>query len=227
MFRHLCGVALVLVTMLVGAAASRASDASQVAVTQCPTTYGVHEPPPRLPARVGVSASRSATAGLSAYSNGVLVVLAPHGWNCHALVGADGSASMIVAAASTTHVEQPAITTNFADTPGTAASLACSLFASAARQLPAGVRCPVREPRRERTTAVSPHVVEFTDPPHVRGDGRPSGGSDPSRGLMVFMAASSDFTGYAFSTTCALPAREAAICRTVLGDALTRIPADE
>jgi hypothetical protein len=227
MFRRLCGGSLVLVTMLVAAAGSSASNASEVVVAQCPTTYGIHESPPRLPSHVAVSASPSATAGLSAYSNGVLVVLAPHGWDCHAIVGADGSASMIVAAGSTTDVKQPAITTNFADTPGTAASLACSLFASASHQLPAGVRCPVREPRRERTTAVSTHTVDFTDPPDVRGDGRPSGGSDPARGLIVFVAASSDFTGYAFTATCALPAREAAICRTILGDALTRIPADE
>ena len=217
-----------LFTMLAAASGSSASSAgSEISVAQCPTTYGVHQSPPRLPARVGVSASRSATAGLSAYSNGVLLVLAPRGWDCHALVGADGSASITVAAGGTSDVKQPAVTANFADTVGTAASLACSLFAAAAHQLPAGLRCPVHTPRAENTAMVSTRIVDFMDPPHVHGDGRPSGGSDPARGLMVFVAASSDFNGYAFTATCALPAREAATCRTVLGDALTRIPADE
>ena len=201
-----------LFTMLAAASGSSASSAgSEIPVAQCPTTYGVHQSPPRLPARVGVSASRSATAGLSAYSNGVLLVLAPRGWDCHALVGADGSASITVAAGGTSDVKQPAVTANFADTYGTAASLACSLFAAAAHQLPAGLRCPVHTPRAENTAMVSTRIVDFTDPPHVHGDGRPSGGSDPARGLMVFVAASSDFDGYAFTATCALPAREAAL----------------
>jgi len=218
----------VLLTMLAAASGSSASSAgSEVSVAQCPTTYGVRESPPRLPPRVSVSASRSSTAGLSAYSNGVLLVLAPRGWDCHALVAADGSARITVAAGGTGDAKQPAVTASFADTPGTAASLACSLFAAAAHQLPAGVRCPVDMPRREDTATVSTRIVDFTDPPHVHGDGRPSGGSDPARGLMVFVATSSDFDGYAFTATCALPAREAATCRTVLGDALTRIPADE
>ncbi len=217
-----------LFTMLAAASGSSASSAgSEISVAQCPTTYGVHQSPPRLPARVSVSASRSATAGLSAYSNGVLLVLAPRGWDCHALVGADGSASITVAAGGTSDVKQPAVTANFADTVGTAASLACSLFAAAAHQLPAGLRCPIHTPRAENTAMVSTRIVDFMDPPHLHGDGRPSGGSDPARGLMVFVAASSDFNGYAFTATCALPAREAATCRTVLGDALTRIPADE
>jgi hypothetical protein len=228
MLRRLFGGSLVLLTMLIAAVGSTAASTdSEVAVTRCQTTYGIHESPPSLPAHVGVSASSSATAGLRAYSNGVLIVLAPRGWNCHAIVGADGSASMTVAAGSTSDIKQPAVTTNFADTYGTAASLACSLFATAARQLPTGVRCPVHVPRRERTATESTHLVDFTDPPHVHGDGRPSGGKDPARGLMVFVPSSSDFDGYAFTATCSLPAREAAICRTVLGDALTRIPADE
>jgi hypothetical protein len=228
MRRRICGGSLVLFTILVAASSTNAtSSGSEVSVTHCPTSYGIRQSPPRLPARLGVSAASSETAGLSAYSNGVLVLLAPRGWNCHALVGADGSASMAVTAGSTSDVRQPAISANFADTYGTAASLACSLFAPAARQLPAGVRCPQHRPREERIATVNSHTVDFSDPPSVRGDGRPSGGSDPARGLMVFVAASKGFNGYAFTATCALPARKAGTCRTVLGDALTRIPADE
>jgi hypothetical protein len=174
-----------------------------------------------------VDASKSATAGLSAYSNGVLLLLAPSGWHCHAMVGADGGASITIAAAGTEHPKQPAITASFADSVGPGASLACPLFPAAARQLPAGVSCPIKRPRREGTTTVNTRTIDFTDPAHVRGDGNPSGGSDPARGVMVFLASSSSFDGYAFEATCTLPAAKAATCRTVLGDALTRIPADE
>jgi hypothetical protein len=228
MFRRVCGAWLVLLTMLVAVSGSSASSAvSEVSVARCPTTYGIDQSHPRLPARISVSASSRATAGLSAYSNGALVVLAPRGWSCHAIVGADGSASITITTGSTSDVRQPAVTAHFADTYGTAALLGCSLFASASHQLPAGVRCGVHKPRRERIAPANAHAVYFTDPPHVHGDGSPSGGSDPAHGLMVFVAASGGFDGYGFTATCALPAKETAICATVLGDALTRIPADE
>jgi hypothetical protein len=214
--------------MVVAASPSGAASASsEVAVVRCPTTYGVRQPPPRLPARVSVSASAQATAGLRAYSNGVLLMLAPSGWHCHALVAADGGASITIAAGKTTGPSQPAITANFADTYGPSASLACSLFPAAAQQLPAGVPCPTHKPRRERTAVANAHTIDFTDPPYVHGDGDPSGRSDPAAGFMVFLPARNGFAGYAFTATCTLPASGAATCRTVLGDELTRVPVDE
>ncbi len=225
--RSTLGLLGLLTILAATSTASASGDVSVVAIARCPTTYGVNQPPQRLPSRVSVAASAGATAGLRAYSNGVLLLLAPSGWHCHAVVGADGSASMTVAAAGTAHVAQPAITAQFADTPGTAAALACSLMQAAARELPPGVPCPSRAPDREIVTPVNAHTVDFTDPPRVRGDGRPSGGGDPARGVIVFLAASGGFTGYAFTATCALPAVKAATCRTALGDVLTRIPADE
>jgi hypothetical protein len=164
---------------------------------------------------------------LSAYSDGVLLVLAPAGWNCHAVVAADGGASITIAAGSTTRLTEPAITVNFADTDGTSASLACSLFPAAARQLPTGVPCFARKPHRESTVLASAQTIDFTDPPRVHGDGSPSGGSDPAHGLMTFLPATGGFDGYAFTATCTLPQKQAAICRTVLDDELTRVPVSE
>lgn len=200
--------------------------ATTVPVVHCPTTYGVAHAPPRLPRRLPVSASAHAVAGLDAYASGVLFLLAPHAMNCHALVGADGSASIVVAAAGTSHVRQPAVTAYFADTPGTAASLGCPLFASAVRQL-SGVACPRSKPARETTSAGGQGTLYFNDPPHVRGDGTPSGGSYSARGTMTFLPTTRGFDGYAFVATCTLPARDRAICSTILADVLTRIPANE
>jgi hypothetical protein len=200
--------------------------ATTVPVVHCPTTYGVAQPPPRLPGRLAVSASAHAVAGLDAYGSGVLFLLAPHGMHCHALVGADGSANIVVAAASTSHVRQPALSAYFADTPGTSASLACPLFASASRQL-SGVACPRTKPAREQTSVGAQGTLYFSDPPHVRGEGTPSGGSYSARGAMTFVPTSKGFNGYAFVATCTLPASDHGICSTILADALTRIPANE
>lgn len=228
MFRHLAGCGLVLVaTLAVVPSVGATSPTSEVAVVRCPTTYGVRQPPPTLPAHVSVTASALATAGLRAYSDGALLMLAPSGWHCHAVVAADGGASITIADGSTASPTQPAITANFADTVGPSASLACALFPAAAHQLPAGVPCPTRKPRGERTVVLNTHTIDFTDPPHVHGDGNPSGRSDPADGRMVFVPAGDGFNGYAFTATCTLPASAAARCRTVLGDELTRIPVDE
>jgi hypothetical protein len=198
--------------------------ATSVQVIHCPTTYGVPQPAPRLPSRLPVQASQKALSGLDAYANGVLFVLAPARMRCHALVAANGSASIVVSAAGTSHARQPAVTIQFYDTPGTAGSLACPLFPLAASQL-AGARCPVTKPARETTSSGGQQTVYFTDPPHVHGDGNPSGGSYAAHGAMTFDPASSGFNGFVFAVTCTLPAGDRARCATIIADALTRIPA--
>ena len=217
--------AIVLALALV-AIAIPVAGATTVPVVRCPTTYGVAHAPPRLPGRLPVSASAHAVAGLDAYASGVLFLLAPHGMNCHAVVGADGSASIVVAAASTSHVRQPGVTAYFADTPGTAGSLACPLFPSAISQL-SGVACPRSKPARETTSAGGQGTRYFSDPPHVRGEGTPSGGSYQARGAMTFTPATKGFNGYAFVATCTLPPSDHGLCTTILADVLTRIPANE
>jgi hypothetical protein len=200
---------------------------SSVAVVRCPTTYHPAQAPPQLPKRTSVDASPAATSGLDAYSNGILTTLAPAGWSCHATLAADGTATIVIAPTATAHPAQPAITEQFAGTAATAAALACPLFPAAAAQLPRGARCAHRRPARETTTRLSGHALSFRDPPQVRGDGQPSGGSDPARGLAVFVASGASFAGYAFTATCTLPASRAGVCNTVLADAITRIPVEE
>ena len=217
---------LALAGVLLALSAPGAGASTAVPVVHCPTTHGVSQPPPRLPGRISVSASTKAVANLEAYSSGVLFLLAPKGLHCHALVGADGSASITITAGSTTHVHEPAVTVQFADTPATAASLACPLFSAAAHQL-SGARCSHTKPARESTTTAGQGTLYFTDPPHVQGDGMPSGGNDTARGAIVFLPQSRGFNGYAFLATCTLPASDRSACSTILADALTRIPANE
>ena len=209
---------------LTGSAASVASTTT-VPVIHCPTTYGVAQPPPRLPGRLAVSAGTRAVAGLDAYSDGALSLLAPAGMRCHAVVTADGGASIVITAGSTTHVREPAVTAYFADTPGSAGSLACPLVPRAAQQL-SGRPCPRSKPASESTQSAGQGTLYFNDPPHVHGDGAPSGGADPAHGAIEFVAATRGLNGYAFVATCTLPARQHGRCATILSDALTRIPAN-
>ena len=219
------GKAIAIATAALAGSAASAAGATTVPVIHCPTTYGVSQPPPRLPGRLSVSAGASAVTGLDAYSNGDLFLLAPAGLRCHALVGADGGASIVITAGSTTHVREPAVTAYFADTPGTAGSLACPLFPSAAQQL-SGQPCPRSKPAGESTYSPGHGSLYFTDPPHVHGDGAPSGRADPPPGALAFVAATKGLNGFAFVATCTLPAREHGRCATILRDALTRIPAN-
>jgi len=217
--------AIALAALVLAGSAASATGATTVPVIHCPTTYGISQPPPHLPGRLPVSAGASAAAGLDAYSDGALFLLAPAGMHCHALIATDGGASIVITAGSTTHVREPAVTAYFADTPGTAGSLACPLFASAAAQL-SRQPCPRSKPAAESTYSAGQGALYFTDPPHVHGDGAPSGGADPAHGAIAFAAASRGLNGYAFIATCTLPAREHGRCATILRDALTRIPAN-
>ncbi len=72
-----------LLPTLAGSAAS-AAGTTTVPVIHCPTTYGVSQPPPRLPGRLSVSAGARAVAGLDAYSEWrpVLARASRHALSC-------------------------------------------------------------------------------------------------------------------------------------------------
>ena len=69
---------------------------------------------------------------------------------------------------------------------------------------------PTKIPAGEIYRRVGTHVVDFTDPPGVKGTGEPSGGSDPSVGAIVFKPHS------AAVITCILPPAEVEICTTAI-----------
>jgi hypothetical protein len=190
----------------------------RLAVVRCPTTQGVQQPLPKVPATVSVPLPASAAAAIAAYSNGYLTALAPRGWRCRGQIGADGSGSLFVTPAGAGSPTQPAVTVEYGDTPGVSASEACSLFAAARRQL-ALPSCPVRAPARERVVVLSRSEVAFEDPPGVHGDGLPSGGSDPANGVMFFTPSSTTAEGYSLTETCTLPAAAHARCTAILDSA--------
>jgi hypothetical protein len=188
----------------------------KVPVVRCHTSFGIKTRLPTPPATLRVDLPPRFAAPLEAYSNGYLTALAPRGWHCAAQVGADGSGSLFVTPAPEgKNLSQPAVTVQFADTPGVSASIACALFPSARSALPVQP-CPVHRPTREIIAVASPMSVAFQDPARVHGDGEPSGGSDPANGVAIFVPSSSGADGYALIETCTLPQGNHATCTSIL-----------
>jgi len=65
-------------------------------------------------------------------------------------------------------------------------------------------------PTRENTQLVTPTIVQFQDPPHVKGIGALSGGANPSLGYIILTK-----TGDVL-LSCTLPQRDQKTCRIVM-----------
>src|SRR5690348_13156598 len=68
--------------------------AARFPVVHCPTSFGGPGPHPKPPASVTLSVPADAAGRLTAYSDGDALLLAPRGWACRGLVGADGTAQL-------------------------------------------------------------------------------------------------------------------------------------
>jgi hypothetical protein len=187
-----------------------ARDATALAVTHCPTSYGGGNPtPPKIPRRLVVPSAR-----LAFYSNGWITVLAPRGWHCSGGVGSDGNLSLSVLPPYVSQVTpQAAAVTASRDSSGQAASDACPFFPEF--DYP-GLPC-TKIPARERVTRLTARSVAFEDPPRVTGDGWPSGGPYPANGVVIARESKSQGAG-ANKETCTLPQSEHALCAAILSD---------
>jgi hypothetical protein len=199
----------------------------QLPLNVCKTSVGdSSETPVNLPTSVKVDIAKNSAAKLALYSDdeGVIEVLAPTGWTCSALIGADGSSSVTVQPAGLPPTPSPVTTTEEVRAAQTSAcvgcreSLACPLFIDAANDYLQQFqqRCPSRRPTSERLTTISPHVVHFTDPPGIKGDGDPSGGKYAAMGEMTYyndLASDGSWT-----ETCVLPPSDRSLCTAILSN---------
>jgi uncharacterized protein DUF4850 len=199
----------------------------QLPLNVCKTSVGdSSETPVNLPTSVKVDVPKNSAAKLALYSDdeGVIEVLAPTGWTCSALIGADGSSSVMVQPAGLPPTPSPVTTTEEVRAGQTSAcvgcreSLACPLFIDAANDYLQQFqqRCPSRRPTSERLTTISPHVVHFTDPPGIKGDGDPSGGKYAAMGEMTYyndLASDGSWT-----ETCVLPPSDRSLCTAILSN---------
>jgi hypothetical protein len=207
----------------------------QLPLNVCKTSVGDSSDTPRnLPTTIKVDIAKGQSTNLAFYSDdeGVIEVLAPSGWNCTAAIGANGSSSVQVAPTGQSVVSSGALSaestledvsaSQTSACVGCRESLACPLFASAAKDLQAAYQqtCATSRPPSEQVTTINPHVVEFTDPPGINGDADPSGGAYAARGVMTYF---DDFqSDGSWTETCLLPATGKSTCKAIIGDFVTR-----
>lgn len=201
--------------------------AVQLPLNVCTTSVGdSSETPVQLPTSVKVDVAKGDAAQLALYADdeGVIEVLAPTGWTCSALIGADGSSSVTVQPAGLPASAAPVITAEEIKASQTSACVscretqACPLFISAANDYLQQYQqtCPTRRPTSELVTTVNPHVVDFTDPPGVKGDATPSGGAYSAMGVMTYY---DDLTSDgSWTETCVLPPKDKSLCTAILGN---------
>ena len=210
-------------------------------VIRCPTTYGLAQTPTqRVPDRIVANLPVSVAADVSFYSDSarsLTPILAPKGWQCSAGIGADGSFGITVYPRGRPDPETSSANTLAASTEvveankqGPSANLAaltaCHVFRYTVHVLATGgTRAPAcsRRYARQRDVFVSGSasaqsgIALFTDPPHVKGTGTPSGGAYPAIGALRYSAR----VPAAEEITCVLPPSLAAVCRAATANFLT------
>ncbi len=111
-------------------------------IQRCPTSYGADQSrPAHITTTMQVLVPSALAADLTLYTDRYQYlnpILAPRGWKCSALVGADGSAGITVYPQGTTAKEATSFVNASTDggCSGCAASDACTYFANATSQIP-------------------------------------------------------------------------------------------
>jgi hypothetical protein len=156
-------------------------------------------------------------------------LVAPKGWRCTAVYGADGSGGVAVYPHGQTLPTSWGAGWRLFPGSGVTAVVglessacytctlaqACRLFAAAATTLRSYLgrqACPVR-PAAESVSAIAAGIKGFRDPVRTSGDGVPSGGRDPADGVMTYHPKSADGS---WLETCTLPGGETAECTAIL-----------
>ena len=188
-------------------------------VSPCTVTDGAVEGPAPTPSvrtldvRIPVAlATRLVVYGIETEQ----MILAPRGWRCTGLVGADGSAHITIVDPADEHA---AVTVDAA--PGAPYSgvldLACPLFPDADRELHAtfGFECPKQHPAAEQVTMEGTDIAHFSDPPGVKAVGALSGGPYTVDGALVYHVEPDNLI-VAFQISCAMKPADAPACDPII-----------
>jgi hypothetical protein len=208
--------------VLLGAFSASAAATVQVPVKACPTTYAIPGQHFKRPARATLALTAKEASVLVAWAGGgTPIVLAPRGFACTALVGADGGVHVQVAPAGVPGAAEtgPAVDVEVEGAcVGCITSVVCGVFPTASRDN--GIPCKTPRPARERVVRLLPTVRAFFDPPGVTGTGAPSGGHLAAVGAVVYVP---DRSAFAARVTCTLERADAGSCQSIIADFLTRV----
>ena len=151
---------------------------------------------------------------------GIPALIAPAKWRCTGFVAEDGGNNFTVVppgeippsptkdeASERSPVPEIAVVGEPA-CQGCAYSIACAYFPGSRDD--GTYTEPCRIPAGEQYRRLNANVVDFTDPPGVKGTGEPSGGADPALGALVYKPHS------AVMLTCVLPLGEASTCTVAI-----------
>ncbi len=188
-------------------------------VKRCPTTYAIPGQKHTFPTHTSLSATAKEARTVVAWAGGgTPIVLAPSGFSCKALVGADGGVHVQLAPPGAGK-QGPAVDVEVEGACiGCITAVACGLFPGAAKDM--SFPCKTPHPKSERVAKLLPTVRAFIDPAGVHGTGSPSGGSLPAVGAVVYAPSLSAF---AARVTCTLGKADAASCQTIIADFLARV----
>ena len=144
-------------------------------------------------------------------------MIAPKGWKCQGVYGADGGVGMTVRGGNSMAVEL-----SVPNGAGPSISQAAPFFSSA-RAMETWLH-PLTV-IGETSTRLSSTEVQYTDPPLVKGNGQLSGGHYSDMGLVIWipgvdMQPPTSNGGYSMQVDCAMPASDQDICRAVLNFAI-------
>jgi hypothetical protein len=194
------------------AVAATGTVTANVPVVRCPTSLGYVPSGPRimLPRSRQVAVPAALADRLAVYtdSRGTMELVAPKGWNCTAVFGADGSGGVAVYPHGESLPASWGVSWRLARTSAVTAVVgsetsacytctlaqACPLFPAANATLRSYLgrqTCPAR-PAAEKVTPAGTGIVNFTDPAGTSGTGVPSGGRYPAAGVMTWHPKSSD-----------------------------------
>jgi hypothetical protein len=191
----------------------------RVAVRPCPTTFAIPGDQQTPPKHANLALEAKQAKQVVAWAGGgTPIVLAPHGFACKALVGADGGVHVQLAPPGGAR-NGPAVDVEVEGACiGCITAMACGLFPAAEQAM--GYPCTTKLPKRERVARLLPTVRAFSDPPGVKGSGSPSGGRLRAVGAVVFVP---DRSAFAARVTCTLEVADAGSCQAIIADFLTRV----
>jgi hypothetical protein len=192
----------------------------------CNTTFGIPTMKAiNLPSHENEMVPQGSAGNLVIYSDsmGTMKLLGPQGWGCNAIIGADGGIGITIAPVDSSSWS-PSVTLNTDSTveeingtfglTGNALSQACSLFVAAQKIWAVnGQKCYPTRPASETVLRLNQNSVEFVDPPHLHGNGNPSGGAYPASGVVTFYGGQEPVSQM---ETCVLPPNQQSLCSVTL-----------
>lgn len=190
---------------------------------KCRTSEGLELPDVPLDSTTVVPVPADSVGGLAAFANTTgSILLGPADWKCDSLVAVNGDETIGLSPDGKDPFREGAEVGITYD-----ASVACQgcIAAKICAVLPnsqvvrdyaeIGVGCDRKKPLEETLTPIGEFSVLFDDPPGVRGQGVPSGGSVSSEGMLTYSE-----TRGSQQVSCAVPEELADLCPSIVAGSM-------